>query len=74
MKKILSIIAMCFMLQGCWQLVDDYDISRAAAICKGTENIHYIQAKFSGLENVACKDGTWYALEKVKGSFPKYQP
>jgi len=74
MKKIFSIIAMCFMLQGCYQIVDDYDIARATAACKGIENIHFIQAKSSGFENVGCKDGKFYSLEKVNGSFPKYQP
>lgn len=56
MKRIVVVI-MCILLSGCYQSVNQYDISRATRICGSVESVVEIQANFVGWESVLCTEG-----------------
>lgn len=65
MKSIL-ICASVILLSGCYQSVNQYDISRATRICGGVEKIVEIHANFMGWESVVCTDGETESLLNAK--------
>lgn len=62
--KILYIIPLVLALQGCYQVVNSWDIERAINVCGSVENIVEISAFFDGTELVTCKNAN---REKLKG-------
>lgn len=54
--KYLAILVACIALQGCYQSVNQYDISRAIGLCGELSNIVEIRAEFGGREYVQCAD------------------
>lgn len=64
--KALSIIALCVLLQGCYQTVNQQDIYQAGHFCKGSEKISEITAHFSGEEHVVCRNGKKIRADKIE--------
>lgn len=63
--KALSIIALCALLQGCYQAVNQHDIYRAIIVCKSVDKIVHINANFIGEEIVVCQNGKRDDLSNV---------
>lgn len=55
MKSVLICVSVV-LLSGCYQSVNQYDISRASRVCGGVENIVEIQAHAVGGEFVVCTE------------------
>ena len=56
MKSVLICVSVV-LLSGCYQSVNQYDISRAIRICGDVESVIEIHAIFNGDEHVLCKTG-----------------
>ena len=66
-KFIIAIIA-CVSLSGCfYQTVNQYDISRAIALCGSVANIHQIDSYFLGRVDATCYSGEQAGLGGIKG-------
>lgn len=65
--KTLAIIAVSFLLSGCfYQTVNQYDLYRAAHFCGSVENIVEIQAFSLGAEYITCKNGNETKAVNIK--------
>lgn len=65
MRKLL-ILPIIISLTGCYQQVNNFDISRSIYACDNKlDNIVAINSHVTGYEEVLCKDGKWRNLVNV---------
>lgn len=63
--KPMFVVIMCILLSGCYQSVNQYDISRAIRICGDIESVVEIYAHSNGSENVLCKTGRVQSMSSL---------
>lgn len=57
MKKLILTLTTASLLTGCmYQSLDNSDLEQALKVCRGVENIRYINSYADGSEWIACKD------------------
>ncbi len=60
------ILAVPFMLSGCYQSVNINDIETAIEACGGIDKVYEVSAMFNGAESVTCTNRTAiYLNERV---------
>jgi hypothetical protein len=63
MGRVILAVIVVYVLSGCHQAVNQYDIQRAEKICGSVENIVEIYATFDAREVVLCFNGERKQLE-----------